>query len=188
MSDYNKYYQTADLFGKPYKELIEFFAEYEPKSILLDVGCGQGRDSIPLAKMGYRVTGIDNSQVGIDQMLQRAKEEKLNVSGLVTDIYSFKEYSKYPIILLDSMIHFEKRDKEKEYAYLKQIWSDMQENSLLSIFMRVNKKNESILRKLVTTDMIGAEIIKDTYLEYIYEEGEHKSISKYIMLCVKKSA
>jgi hypothetical protein len=33
-------------------ELVTFFAEYEPKNIAFDLGCGQGRDSIALARAG----------------------------------------------------------------------------------------------------------------------------------------
>jgi len=65
---YYKYYEAENLFGEPYPELIEFFAEYPRKRKVLDLGCGQGRDAIALARLGYSVTGIDNSRVGIDQM------------------------------------------------------------------------------------------------------------------------
>lgn len=33
---YDKYYQTENLFGEPYPELIEFFAEYPRKGKVLD--------------------------------------------------------------------------------------------------------------------------------------------------------
>lgn len=33
MADYDKYYQTEDLFGKPCPELIDFFKRYEPIGI-----------------------------------------------------------------------------------------------------------------------------------------------------------
>ncbi|MCF7826337.1 MAG: class I SAM-dependent methyltransferase [Candidatus Marinimicrobia bacterium] len=188
MADYDKYYQTENLFGKPYKELIEYFRNYEPKGTLLDIGCGQGRDAIPLAEMGYTVTGIDNSQIGIDQMLQSAKSRNLRITGLVEDIYMFNDFKKYSIILLDSMIHFDKRDIEKEKSYLKRIWTSMRDKSLLSIFMRVNKKNESILRNLVTIDFLQVEVSADMYLNYTYVEEDFKSTSKYLMLCLRKSA
>ena len=71
---YDKYYQTKNLFGDPYPELIEFFTDHPEKGKVLDLGCGQGRDAIALARLGYSVTGIDNSQVGIDQMIRIAAE------------------------------------------------------------------------------------------------------------------
>ncbi|MCB0845307.1 MAG: methyltransferase domain-containing protein, partial [Bacteroidetes bacterium] len=77
---YDKYYLTENLFGKPYPELIEFFSQNPQKGKVLDLGCGQGRDAIALARLGYSVTGIDNSKVGIEQMNQVAQTEKLNLS------------------------------------------------------------------------------------------------------------
>lgn len=65
---YDKYYQTENLFGKPYPELIKYFSTYPKQGKVLDLGCGQGRDSIPIARLGFDVTGIDNSRVGIEQM------------------------------------------------------------------------------------------------------------------------
>lgn len=50
---YDKYYQTENLFGDPYPELIEFFANYPKKGKVLDLGCGQGRDAIAIAQLGY---------------------------------------------------------------------------------------------------------------------------------------
>ena len=70
---YDKYYKTENLFGQPYPELLAFFTEYPKKGNVLDLGCGQGRDAIPLARLGFDVTGIDNSSVGIAQMNRIAK-------------------------------------------------------------------------------------------------------------------
>jgi ubiquinone/menaquinone biosynthesis C-methylase UbiE len=41
---------------------------------LLDVPCGFGRHSIPLAAAGYQVTGVDRSQVLIDEAARRGPE------------------------------------------------------------------------------------------------------------------
>jgi ubiquinone/menaquinone biosynthesis C-methylase UbiE len=41
---------------------------------LLDVPCGFGRHSVPLARAGYRVTGVDRSQVLIDEAARRGSE------------------------------------------------------------------------------------------------------------------
>lgn len=185
MAEYNKYYLQENLFGEPYKELLEFFNNYEPKGKLLDIGCGQGRDSIPLAEMGYKVTGIDNSSVGIKQMLEKAKKKKLKITGIVLDMYSFNDFSKYSIILLNSMIHFEKNDLEKESEYLRNIWDSVKPKSMLGIFILANKKKEQMLRDLFAEN---SEVLCEQYLDYVYVDGEHKSKSKYLMYCVKKTA
>jgi ubiquinone/menaquinone biosynthesis C-methylase UbiE len=43
---------------------------------LLDVPCGFGRHSLPLARAGYRVTGIDRSRALLDEARRRAGGER----------------------------------------------------------------------------------------------------------------
>ena len=113
---YDKYYRTENLFGEPYSELIEFFAEYPKKGKVLDLGCGQGRDAIALARLGYSLTGIDTSRIGIAQMNQIGQNENLDLVGQVDDIFSFDRFSDFDIVLMDSMFHFARKDKKKEGA------------------------------------------------------------------------
>ena len=119
--EYDNYYQTENLFGAPYPELIKFYTPIKSKGKLLDLGCGQGRDAIALASMGFEVVGIDYSKVGIEQLNKIAKEKNLPLTGVVGDIYNYIDITYFEFILLDSMFHFNKRDKEKEINFLKKI-------------------------------------------------------------------
>ncbi len=53
-----------------------------------------------LAKYGYVVIGVDTSQVGIAQMLERAKKGNLAVTGVVADIYKYELHDKYDAVYL----------------------------------------------------------------------------------------
>jgi cyclopropane fatty-acyl-phospholipid synthase-like methyltransferase len=44
----------------------------------LDLGCGDGRIALFLATSGYRVTGVDVSQVGLDRLQRRARSKGLD--------------------------------------------------------------------------------------------------------------
>lgn len=188
MADYDKYYQTENLFGDPYAELIEFFKNYEIKGKLIDIGCGQGRDAIALARLGYSVTGIDNSKVGIDQMIQISDSENLKIEGLVADIYGFDDYTDFDIVLLDSMFHFEKRDRHKETALINKIAKDLKNNGLICVCIQDTGSKVKILKNSLKNTKLDFEVVNDSSLIYKYEDEEsgHKSESKYCMYIVRK--
>ncbi len=48
----------------------------EPGGELLDVPCGFGRHSVPLARAGYRVTGVDRSAALLEEARRRAGGER----------------------------------------------------------------------------------------------------------------
>ena len=58
--------------GNPNPQLVTEAAELPPGRAL-DIGCGEGADSIWLAAHGWHVTGLDFSQVGLDRAAQRAE-------------------------------------------------------------------------------------------------------------------
>lgn len=187
MISYDQYYQTENLFGEPYPELIEFLAHYPQKGKVLDLGCGQGRDAIAIAQLGYFVTGIDHSKVGIDQMNQIAKAKKLSLTGKVEDIFLFDEYDTYDIILLDSMFHFEKRDKEKEIGLLQKIVSKIRKKCLVIFCIQDSGEKVSILNKAI--DFEG-KLKRLTDQKFVYtfkdQESGHKSETSYRLIVVEK--
>src|SRR3989344_2357384 len=64
------------------KFLLGSFGEFSPKSFL-DLGCGNGRNTIPLARMGYEVTGVDISQVALNQAGEKLESESAGVQKRV---------------------------------------------------------------------------------------------------------
>jgi 2-polyprenyl-3-methyl-5-hydroxy-6-metoxy-1,4-benzoquinol methylase len=119
MVTYDKYYQKENYFGHSYPALIEFFKTHQLGGKILDLGCGQGRNALALARLGYSVVGVDLSKVGIEQMIIKAKKENLDVKGIVGDINKFMISNKYDIILLDSMLHFYKERQRKREKSVK---------------------------------------------------------------------
>lgn len=184
---YDQYYQTENLFGEPYSELIEFFAEYPKKGKVLDLGCGQGRDAIALARLGYSVTGIDNSKVGIEQMNVIGEIENLNLVGQVGDIYSFDRFDEFDTILLDSMFHFAKKDREKEIGLIKRIVSQVKTGCLVVICIQDTGDKVQILNQAIDFQQALTRLT-ETKFKYTFEDEEngHKSETKYRMIVVEK--
>jgi SAM-dependent methyltransferase len=52
----------------------------------LDVACGEGRNSIYLARNGFRMTGVDNSDVALDAAGRAAREAGLDIDFRLVDL------------------------------------------------------------------------------------------------------
>ncbi len=184
---YDKYYQTENLFGEPYTELIEFFTDYPKKGKVLDLGCGQGRDAIALARLGYSVTGIDNSKVGLVQMNRIGQDENLNLVGQVGDIYAFDCFTDFDIVLLDSMFHFTKKDKAKEIGLIKKIVAEIRMGSIVVVCIQDTGDKVQILNKAIDFERKHKRLF-DKEFKYVFKNSDsgHKSETVYRMIVIEK--
>ena len=66
---------------------------------LLDIGCGGGLISEPMARLGANVTGIDASQKNINVAKLHANKSNLNIKYLNKSPEQLDETEKYDVIL-----------------------------------------------------------------------------------------
>jgi len=66
---------------------------------VLDLPCGAGRVSFPLAQLGYDVVGADLSRNLIREAKRRAKEEGLNVSFHVSDMRNVRVPGRFDAVI-----------------------------------------------------------------------------------------
>ena len=85
--------QAKDRAQPEVNTLAGLFAEFGVPAggRVLDVACGIGRHSVPLAKCGYRVTGIDLSSQFIEDARRYAREEGVDVEFAVGDFLSLEQ-------------------------------------------------------------------------------------------------
>jgi len=177
---YDEHYKEEEYFGAPYKGLIDFFRDYEPKGRVLDLGCGQGRDSIPIALMGYDVTAVDYSKVGISQVKNKALSAGVNINTLVGDVYQMNIDQSIDIVLLDSMLHFYKNDLEKESTLVKRILDDLRGGGIFANFILKGKVREKTLKDIIRQSQFEWEVLTEKYVNY------PESKSQYHMLVIRK--
>ncbi len=106
-TDYEKLYRKQrNALGDPTKKIVDFFTTRQKlNSRVLDVGCGQGRDALFIARLGFRVVGVDISPSGISDMLAQSADENLGIIGDVADITKYIPDGKFDIVLLDRTLH-----------------------------------------------------------------------------------
>src|ERR1700730_1969123 len=83
---------------------IAFFGPVNGKRVL-DLGCGLGGNSIPLARMGASVTAIDTSEEAIDKINHFANRESLNITGLVYDAMKIGNLGTFDFIVGAMILH-----------------------------------------------------------------------------------
>ena len=105
--DYDKLYgETRDALGEPYQAFVDFFAGYErERARVFDVGCGQGRDAIFIARLGHSVIGVDLSPNGIRDLDAAAKRDKLDITGIVADIATYVPEGQFDVVVIDRTLH-----------------------------------------------------------------------------------
>tara|TARA_R110002049_G_scaffold30270_3_gene102890 strand:+ start:1377 stop:1889 length:513 start_codon:yes stop_codon:yes gene_type:complete len=105
--DYNTLYrENPNALGEPFAEFVAFFKGLKSGPLrVLDIGCGQGRDALFIARLGHAVTGVDLAEAGIADMLAAAKAENLSIQGAVADIRSYQPDGLFDILLIDRTLH-----------------------------------------------------------------------------------
>lgn len=190
MSNYDQQYQNdEELFGLPYEEFESFVSDYgKSGGTALDIGCGQGRDALMLAKHGYTVVGVDGSQVGIDQMVGRAKNLGLDVRGVVANFFEYFPSDTFDAVVLDSILHFEKGDVEKELALLDRLSGIINPDGFFFIFIHRSRKKEKVLTDWYETVKGDFKIVKQDYIDYVYEEkaSDFRSEFQYLMFVLER--
>jgi len=103
--DYDALYATQpNALGQPTAAIVGFFDTFQMTDArVLDVGCGQGRDAVFIARAGHRVVGVDLSEHGIGDMMAAASG--LRITGDVADITTYQPDGMFDVILIDRTLH-----------------------------------------------------------------------------------
>lgn len=102
---YDLHYQNDPAAcGAPFSEFARFAATAPPGSVL-DLGCGQGRDTLLFARRGHQVLAVDVSTVGLAQLDAVAVREGLAVETRVADIVGFSPDRTFDAVILDRVLH-----------------------------------------------------------------------------------
>jgi ubiquinone/menaquinone biosynthesis C-methylase UbiE len=131
----------------PMKEVVDFAKRIHPGK-LLDVGCGNGRNLIPFAKLGFDCYGVDFSRNMIE--IAKRKFEKLGLKCMfkVADARSlpFKDESFDYVICAAVLHHLKKPECEKALGEIKRVLK-IGGRALLTVWNKYSPFNLELILK-----------------------------------------
>ena len=161
--NFPKFPAKLDLELKRYLNLV-------PGKEVLDLGIGQGRNSIPLTELGFNITGVDYST----KCLEICKNTCNKLNLVKSDIRTFDiEKDKYDMILSGYVLHF--LHKNDSYQIIKNIKNNLKNNGIvyISVFSledpRFNKPSTSSDFEILDNNILHNKV-NDTYVSFFSKD------------------
>jgi tellurite methyltransferase len=80
-------------------ENIQLIKLLAPGRRALDLACGEGRNSIFLAREGFDVTGLDISKAGLEKAVKWRERENLRIDFRIQDLEDYEFAETYDLII-----------------------------------------------------------------------------------------
>lgn len=156
---WNKYYDSRSAPIIPSQFAVFFANEINPKSSVIELGSGNGRDSFFFSKIVNHVIAVDGSEVAVNNCKNKAIEDGLNnidlLHSLIDDPELFSELEK---ILLNSSA-----SRNSLFVYSRFFLHSINEDEENKMILLISKLLDSYTGS--------------AYLEFRTEEDKH--LSKY---------
>lgn len=110
--DWNRRYAAVENLwaAKPNRFLVAEVGELTPGRAL-DLACGEGQNAVWLATLGWKVRGIDYSDVAIEKARARAQREGVEVELLCADLVTHEPEPEAFELVLVLYLHIPSRER-----------------------------------------------------------------------------
>jgi tellurite methyltransferase len=78
-------------------KILELLPPVRPVK-LLDIGCGEGKDAVFLARCGYDVSAFDISEAGLDKTKRLADQARVHVRTFRANMWDYRLDEKYDVL------------------------------------------------------------------------------------------
>ncbi|MGV7214850.1 class I SAM-dependent methyltransferase [Bradyrhizobium sp. UFLA05-112] len=95
--------------GGPSPEIFEIAPALRSKSVVVELGCGEGRNALYLAHFDHQVIASDSSEVAISKLNRLAGELGVNITSGVVLVEEFQPPAYLDVFIAHSVLHFTER-------------------------------------------------------------------------------
>lgn len=109
-TQYEQLYQAEEYYWglEPAAFLERIIAAKPPRRgmKILDIGCGEGKDAVYMAKKGYTVTAFDLTESGIEKTKKLAAQQGVRINAYVDDINTFETDERFDIVYSSGTLQY----------------------------------------------------------------------------------
>lgn len=170
--EYDFKYTQKELYwgNKPHALVVRLQKQLPKGSTVLDLGCGEGQNTIYLAKHGFTVTAVDISQVGIEKI---ASKKNIHIKTEVADILDhLKSPEKFDAIVCINILHFVK-PKDLPYA-------------IERIQSKTKSKGYNVIASFINSDKTDKQALRSSGRYFLNKKELQSTYAKWIMHFYKK--
>lgn len=159
-------------FGKPSREVVDIVPFLKENAKILDVGCGDGRNSIYFAEMGFDVDAFDISENAIRKINYLKQKYNININAVQCDAFGFEFTHKYDLVIVHGVLQFVEREKQADMIQLLKKWTAKDGYHIIALFTDEEPIPEDL--KYIMVGVFKEGEIKNYYLDWDIKMFETK--------------
>ena len=116
--DSYKFEDVATFGIEPNPTIKEKWPLFAEGGIVLDVGCGEGKNAIYLTQKGFIVDAFDISESGIDKLKRLAAKSNVIINAWVQDLRGYDFQKEYDVVTTHGTLHFVTKQEWKNFTFV----------------------------------------------------------------------
>jgi len=117
-------------------KILELLPPVRPIKVL-DIGCGEGKDAVFLARCGYDVSAFDISEAGLDKAKRLADQAHVDVRTFRANMWDYRLDEKYDVLFSSGALHYMKPELRDEV--MMNYKSHVNDNGVVTLHVFVEK-------------------------------------------------
>lgn len=186
-SDWEKYYQnTKQLLSSDTDFRLLQYLDLIEKGNVLDLGIGEGRNSIPFALNGYNIDGVDTYKPALSRCKEIFKDVETTINLINCDLREYDiKCDNYSLIIVANVLNFFKKSEIDKIV--QRIQEGLKEDGILylTVFSKLEPKY-SILKHYQEEVEENTFYIEErnSYVHYFTQEEIKEYFSDFELICL----